>query len=411
MTDHIKQKVLLVIISTQKEDLSSTVEEFTLLADSANAEVFDVITQNLSSINIATAVGSGKLDEIAEIVEKNKIDAVIFNNQLTPSQVRNIEKVINCTVLDRTNLILDIFAQRAKSAEGKLQVELAQLKYIMPRLVGSSSHLSNLGAGIGTRGPGETKLETDRRHIRRKIHKLSKDLEELESKRDLQKQRRIKDQIDIIAIVGYTNAGKSTLFNLLTGSETFVEDRLFATLDPTARQIVLPSGKQVLLIDTVGFIRNLPHELVQSFKSTLEITKQARLILNVCDVSDNDFDAHLQATKEILEQLNATAPQIIAFNKRDKTDRSPTVSLPFVSISASENLGIDQLLSLIDEELKKDNDNHIFKFPLSEIKQIGKLRKIAADVLEKYEDDHVIVTAKIKKDMLGEFEKYLNDVV
>ena len=280
------ENALLVSVDTGDFDAEVSLDELEELAKTAGAEVIGKIIQKRQHAEAATFVGYGKLAEIIMFCETQDVDLLIFDSELTPSQQRNLEKLTKVRVIDRTMLILDIFAARARSSEGKLQVELAQLKYSLPRLAGQGQALSRLGGGIGTRGPGETKLESDKRHIRRRIQKLEEELQALEKRRTLQRKRRQKDGVTSIAIVGYTNAGKSTLMNTLTDAGVLAENKLFATLDPTARALLLPDGRKVMLIDTVGLIRRLPHKLVEAFKSTLEAAAEASLILNVCDASD-----------------------------------------------------------------------------------------------------------------------------
>ncbi|HPU58547.1 MAG TPA: GTPase HflX, partial [Candidatus Avimonas sp.] len=260
-----RQTALLVSVDTGEFDAETSINELAELASTAGAEVRGMVIQKRKSPDTATCIGAGRLQEIAEIVAANEIDLIIFDRELSASQIRNIEDATNCSVIDRTMLILDIFASRARSAEGRLQVELAQLEYLLPRLSGKGIDLSRLGGGIGTRGPGETKLETDRRHIRWRIKKLKEELAEIERRREKVRFRRKKDGVNTVALVGYTNAGKSTLMNALTNAGVLAENKLFATLDPTARALKLPDGRQVLLIDTVGFVRRLPHQLVDAF--------------------------------------------------------------------------------------------------------------------------------------------------
>ena len=304
--EKIERAILVGIISTVKDEES--MEELKELTLTAGVEVIGVVTQKRDTIHKAHYIGKGKLEELKFFVENQEADLIIVNDELTGTQIKNMEDFLNVKVIDRTNLILDIFAKRARSKEGMLQVELAQLKYRLPRLVGMGGQLSRLGGGIGTRGPGETKLEADRRHIQNRIKAIEKKLEEIKRHRDLQRSRRKKNQVPVVAIVGYTNAGKSTLLNALTKAEVYVEDKLFATLDPTARRLILPSGREVILIDTVGFIRKLPHDLVEAFKSTLEEVKYADLLLHVIDVTSPDMEEKIKVVERVLSCLLYTSP-------------------------------------------------------------------------------------------------------
>ncbi|MCL2884713.1 MAG: GTPase HflX, partial [Oscillospiraceae bacterium] len=282
------EQAILVSVDTGEWDAEVSLAELAELARTAGAAVCAMLTQKRGAPDGATCLGSGKLKELTELCENTAPDLVIFDLELTPTQQRRLTDALPCRVVDRTMLILDIFAARAHSAEGRLQVELAQLQYALPRLAGQGKELSRLGGGIGTRGPGESKLESDRRHIRRRIHVLKEDLAAVDARRGQLRERRQKDSVQTVALVGYTNAGKSTLLNRLTGADVLVEDKLFATLDPTSRALRLPDGRTVLLIDTVGFVRRLPHQLVQAFRSTLEEAVEADVLLNVCDASAPD---------------------------------------------------------------------------------------------------------------------------
>ena len=349
-----KEKALLVSVDTGEFDAEVSIDELEELAHTAGAEVLGKLIQKRERPEAATFVGAGKLAEIIAFCSAQDVDLLIFDSELTPSQQRNLEKLTGVRVIDRTMLILDIFAARARTGEGKLQVELAQLKYSLPRLAGQGQSLSRLGGGIGTRGPGESKLESDRRHINRRIQKLEEQLHELEKRRDLLRRRRRKDGVQTVAIVGYTNAGKSTLMNALTKAGVLAEDKLFATLDPTSRALTLPDGRKVMLVDTVGLIRRLPHKLVEAFKSTLEEAAQASVILNVCDASDEHCSEHLEVTKKLLDELGcASTPVVSVMNKCDLVGNiysMPTFGKT-VLISALCERGFDELLSAIQKEL------------------------------------------------------------
>lgn len=347
-------KALLVSVDTGEYDAEASLAELFELVKSAGAEPVLSVTQNLQKPDSGTYVGSGKLREISEICRLREIDLLVFDCELTPTQIKNIEAEIDVRVIDRTTLILDIFALRARSKEGKLQVELAQLKYMLPRLTGKGIALSRLGGGIGTRGPGETKLETDRRHIRRRMETLKEELSDVEQHRQMLRRRREKNGVITCAIVGYTNAGKSTLMNCLTNAGVLAQDKLFATLDPTSRALKLPSGVTVMMIDTVGLVRRLPHHLVEAFRSTLEEAAQSDIILNVCDASSDEARTHIKVTTDLLESLGCgDTPIITVLNKCDLLDEN-TLAQDFkscVKISAKNGSGIDDLLRAIDNNL------------------------------------------------------------
>lgn len=347
------ERAILVCVDTGDYDAERSLDELQELAASAGAQVVSRVIQKKDSFDPATVLGSGRLQEVADFVQAHELDAVIFDNELSPAQQKNVEKALDTKVIDRTTLILDIFAQRARSSEGRLQVELAQLRYRLPRLMGLGTSLSRLGGGIGTRGPGETKLESDRRHIRRRIHNLEEQLQELEQRRDLLHQRRKKDGVISVAIVGYTNVGKSTLLNTLTDAGVLAKDMLFATLDPTSRALTLPDGRKVMLVDTVGLVSRLPHHLVEAFKSTLEEAVNADLILNVCDVSSPEFDNQLAVTKQVLKDLGAeNVPVLTVLNKCDLVEIPPmTLDKQTAAISAKEGIGLETLLQKIAQNL------------------------------------------------------------
>lgn len=354
-----KEKAILVGCGTKKQEwsLRSTLEELKSLAETAQAVPVSQVLQFRDRIDPAWYIGRGKAEEIARMVEENEADLVIFDQELSPAQLRNLEGLMPCKVIDRTQLILDIFAQRARTKEGKIQVELAQLKYLLPRLAGKGKEMSRLGGGIGTRGPGEKKLETDRRHIRRQISVLTKQLEEIKKHRRLHQERRKKNGIPQVALVGYTNAGKSTLLNQLTGAGVLSENRLFATLDPTSRQLVLPSGKEVILTDTVGFIRQLPHHLIAAFRSTLEQVKEADLLLHVVDASHPEAEEQVEAVEQVLADLNAAdIPVLMVWNKADRLERElPEGWDPdHLMISAFNEQDLDRLKARVEQALQQE---------------------------------------------------------
>ena len=345
---------VLVGIDTGLYDAEVSMDELEELARTAGAVVAAKIIQKRDKPDTATYVGSGRLEEIKDFTEANDVDLLIFDGELTPSQQRNIEDETDVRVIDRTTLILDIFAARARSNEGKIQVELAQLKYSLPRLGGKGTQMSRLGGGIGTRGPGESKLESDRRHIRRRIQSLQEELVQIAKRRENLRTRREKDGVETVAIVGYTNAGKSTLMNTLTNAGVLAENKLFATLDPTSRALTLPDGRTVMLIDTVGLVRRLPHQLVDAFRSTLEEAANATVILNICDASDEHCTEHLNVTMNLLAALGcADKPIISVLNKCDLCGGSFVLPAQgeFVMISAKTGEGLGNLLAKIQLSL------------------------------------------------------------
>lgn len=395
-----QEKALLVSVDTGEFDAEASIDELEELANTAGAAVVGKVIQKKDAPEKATFVGVGKLAEIIAFCRSTEVDLLIFDSELSPSQQRNLEKLTNVRVIDRTMLILDIFAMRARSSEGKLQVELAQLKYQLPRLAGQGTALSRLGGGIGTRGPGETKLESDKRHIRRRIQKLQEELAELEKRRNQMHKRREKDGVQTVAIVGYTNTGKSTLMNALTNAGVLAENKLFATLDPTSRALSLPDGRQVMLVDTVGLIRRLPHKLVEAFKSTLEEAAQATVILNVCDASDEHSAEHLEVTKNLLDELGCQGkPVISVMNKCDKV--GDIYSMPTfgktVMISALKGKGFDELLNAILKELPPTRKKVELLIPFSAGAVAARIRKEGVVEKEEYRAEglYMLATAEI----------------
>jgi GTPase len=348
------EKVILVGCHTDEDDLrfQYSLDELASLTETAQGRVIMSVTQKRERIHPATYIGKGKVEELRTAVEELEPDLVIFNDELSPSQNRNLSGSLNVRIIDRTQLILDIFARRARSKEGKLQVELAQLQYLMPRLMGQGIALSRLGGGIGTRGPGETKLESDRRHIRRRIDDIKGQLQVIVQHRDRYRERRKKNKAFQLALVGYTNAGKSTLFNRLSEADSLEENQLFATLDPLTRKIILPSGYSALITDTVGFIQDLPTTLVAAFRSTLEEAKEADLLLHVVDMSNQDYFQQEKTVQKILEDLEiGQIPQITVYNKRDlmHADFVPTTSTNSIIISALNEEDRLKLYRIIEE--------------------------------------------------------------
>ncbi len=405
-----RETALLVSVDTGEFDAEISLDELEDLASTAGADVLVRVTQKRESPDKATCIGAGRLGEIAGLCDAHDIDLIIFDRELTATQLRNLEEATGRRVIDRTTLILDIFAGRARSAEGRLQVELAQLQYMLPRLAGQGTALSRLGGGIGTRGPGETKLESDRRHIRRRIDSLKRQLRDVERQRQMRRSRRKKEGIRTVALVGYTNAGKSTLMNALTDAGVLAEDKLFATLDPTARSLRLPDGRQVLLIDTVGFVRRLPHHLVDAFRSTLEEAAEADVILNICDLSSPDAAEHLQVTRSLLDNLGCgDRPVIPVLNKCDKAEGIllPEAGRSAVRISAATGDGLPALLDAVAAALPPDRRRVHMLLPFTEGALAEQCRREGAVERDEYTPDGVRMTATIGLRLLKAVEPYL----
>lgn len=375
-----------------------SMDELEELARTAGAVVAAKIIQKRDKPDSATYVGSGRLEEIKAFTEANDVDLLIFDGELTPSQQRNIEDETDIRVIDRTTLILDIFAARARSNEGKIQVELAQLKYSLPRLGGKGAEMSRLGGGIGTRGPGESKLESDRRHIHRRIQSLQEELVQIAKRRENLRARREKDGVETVAIVGYTNAGKSTLMNTLTNAGVLAENKLFATLDPTSRALTLPDGRTVMLIDTVGLVRRLPHQLVDAFRSTLEEAANATVILNLCDASDECCTEHLNVTMNLLAALGcADKPIISVLNKCDLCGGSFVLPAQgeFVMISAKTGEGLGNLLAKIQLSLPLTRRKAELLIPYNEGGLVNYIREEGILIKEDYRADGIYVKAVV----------------
>ena len=386
-------------------------DELEELVKSAGAEPVLSMTQKLLRVESGTYVGTGKLQEIAEICREQEIDLIVADSELSPTQIKNIENATDIRVIDRTTLILDIFALRARSREGKLQVELAQLKYTLPRLTGKGIEMSRLGGGIGTRGPGETKIETDRRHIRRRMETLREELAELEKHRRMLRRRREKDGVITCAIVGYTNAGKSTLMNRLTDAGVLAQDKLFATLDPTSRALRLPSGISVMLIDTVGLVRRLPHHLVEALHSTLEEAAQSDIIINLCDASSEEARIHLQVTRDLLDSLGCgDTPVLTVLNKCDLLDNTLLEQefSSYIPISAKTGEGIGELLQAIDDNLPVRMKRVSLLIPFASAGLVSDIRGGGTLLSEEYTADGVAVEAVVDEILyagLKQFEK------
>lgn len=395
------------ITEDNEADEHPLTEEAKSLIESAGAAVAGVAVQKLRNISPATVFGSGKLREIAALLDGLDV-TVLFNGELTPSQTQNISAALGGRkVIDRTTLILDIFARNAKTSEGKLQVELAQLKYLYPRLKGKGSALSRLGGGVGTRGPGETRLETDRRYIRGRIEYLEKRLAELKTRRQLQTERRKKTQRKTIALVGYTNAGKSTLLNYFCNENVYAENRLFATLDATARKFTI-DGEDYLLIDTVGFLRDLPHNLIEAFRSTLESVLNCELAVIVCDAAA-DFDMQMKTTLGVLRSLNFSAPYIVAVNKSDMLDEDARALYPAecVFISAKTGAGTDDLKRRISEMFRASRTECSLLVPYSRLKEYSKLKNYVTERSVDYTDDGVLAVCSVENERLALFSDWI----
>ena len=382
-----------------------TMDELRALAETAGAEAVAMTLQRRPAPDARTFIGEGKAEEVKALAEANDASLILFDNELSPSQMSNLEELTGRTVLDRSALILDIFAQRARTGEGKLQVELAQYQYILPRLAGMGKAMSRLGGGIGTRGPGESKLESDRRHIRSRIDKLRRDLEQVRQVRAVQRRQRKKTELPMVAIVGYTNAGKSTLLNTLTGAGIEANDRLFDTLDPTTRKKRISDTQEILLSDTVGFIRKLPHHLIDAFKSTLEEAKYADIILHVVDSSNPQMDIQMQVVYETLRELEVGDKTVItAFNKSD-CPVAQRLSDPYaddtIAISARSGEGLDELQIILANVLRARN---IYVEKVYDYKDAGKIqliRRYGQLLKEEYEEDGIHAAGYVPADIIG----------
>jgi len=397
----VKEKVILVGVSTDDhDDTEKSLDELEELASTAGAVTVGRVVQNLSQIHPVTYVGKGKLDEIKDLLWETEATGIICDDELSPIQLGNMEDALNTKIMDRTLIILDIFANRASTNEGKIQVELAQLKYRQSRLVGLGKSLSRLGGGIGTRGPGEKKLEMDRRLIKGRIAQLNRELKDVKRHREVTREQRSRNQVPVIAIVGYTNAGKSTLLNTLTGADVLEEDKLFATLDPTTRNLKLPSKQEVLLTDTVGFIRKLPHHLIEAFKSTLEEAKYADIILHVVDASNPQMDEQMYIVYETLMNLEVkNKPVITAFNKQDKVDGEAILrdfkADHVVNISAKTGEGLENLQNVIKEVLREQKILIEQLYPYADAGKIQLIRKYGELLEEEYREEGIFAKGYI----------------
>ena len=388
-----RERVILIGVCTREnENVEESLDELKELADTAGAEAVGRVIQNRESMHPGTYIGSGKIDEVRELAVELHADGVICDDELTPAQLRGLEQELDLKVMDRTLVILDIFAQHATTSEGKLQVELAQLRYRLARLTGKGIAMSRLGGGIGTRGPGEKKLETDRRLIKSRIARLNRELKEMQIHRDTARKKRLNESVPVAAIVGYTNAGKSTLLNALTGAGILAED------NPTTRRMELPSGQSILLTDTVGFIRKLPHHLVEAFKSTLEEARYADYILHVVDSVNPQMDAQMEAVYETLDRLGiAGKPVITLFNKRDLAADSELPkdanAVRTIGISAGTGKGLEELLEVLEEQLRNSRVQVEKLFPYAQAGDIQRIRKIGQVLEEEYREDGIFIRA------------------
>ena len=405
----VEERVILVGISTgQDEDTEGSLEELKELVKTAGAETIGTVIQNRESAHPATYLGKGKIDEVKWMVWETEATGIVCDDELSPAQLRNLEEALDTKVMDRTMVILDIFASRARTREGKIQVELAQLRFRAARLVGMRNSLSRLGGGIGTRGPGETKLEVDRRLIHQRIGQLKAELEDVKRHRQVQREQRTRNRVPVAAIVGYTNAGKSTLLNRLTNAGILAEDKLFATLDPTTRTLALPSGQELLLTDTVGFIRKLPHHLIEAFKSTLEEARYCDIILHVVDCSSPRMEMQMYVVYETLRQLEIQDKVMVTvFNKIDQLPENVTLrdfSADYqVKISAKTGEGIPELLELFETILRGRNVYLEKTFPYSEAGKIQLIRKSGQLLEEEYGPEGIQVKAYVPAEMFHLF--------
>lgn len=415
--------VSVVTYDNPSEECEASLDELERLLDTAGGEVVIRMVQNKENPDVRTYLGSGKIKELSELCRSQGATLVVCDTELSPSQIRNMEEALEggegekpIRVIDRSMLILDIFALHATSAEGKLQVELAQLKYTVPRLIGQGLALSRQGGSgsIAARGPGETKLESDRRHIKRRMQALSEELDALETRRATQRKQRDRSGICKVAIVGYTNAGKSTLLNRLTDAGILAEDKLFATLDPTTRKFSLPDGTEILLVDTVGFIRNLPHHLIKAFRSTLDEAAYSDVVIMMTDASDKENQAQLAVTEGLLSELKASdKPTLCVFNKCDKEGEEiplPPKSVPKENVfyvSAKTGQGIDALVNRLTEIVNERTTRLVFEIPMTRQDEVAKLYRLARVEDVSYEGENTVVTAVCDARARGTFEKWL----
>lgn len=402
--------ILAAVAVTGEDDTWESLDELEELGQTAGAVTVAKVVQNRDRVHSGTYLGKGKIQEIKELITSSNADCVVCDDELTPAQYHNLQEMLDVKVIDRTVMILDIFAGRASTSEGKLQVELAQLRYRASHLIGGRSELSRLGGGIGTRGPGEQKLEMDRRLIKERITFVKRELAKVQRNRELTRKKRLENPVPVIAIVGYTNAGKSTLLNNLTGAGVLSEDKLFATLDPTTRRLEMENGEEMLFTDTVGFIRKLPHHLIQAFRSTLEEAKYADVILHVVDCSNSDMDMQMQTVYDTLQELEVgDKPILTAFNKIDLVSQEqPLKDLhadKTVRISAKQNMGIEEMLGLLSDMLKENKMLLEEVFPYEEGGRAALLRKYGQILEEEYRNDGIFIRAYLDREYRYLFER------
>lgn len=408
--NEMEERVILVGVSSQLDDYTQeSLNELEELVDTAGAVTVGKVIQNREQIHPGTYVGTGKIDEIKELLVSLDATGIVCDDELSPAQLNNLRRLLDTKVMDRTLIILDIFAKRASTSEGKIQVELAQLKYRVARLTGFGVSMSRLGGGIGTRGPGEKKLEMDRRLIKDRISQLNKELKEVKRHREITRSQRSKSHIPVVAIVGYTNAGKSTLLNQLTDAGVLEEDQLFATLDPTTRNLELPSGQEILLTDTVGFIKKLPHHLIQAFRSTLEEAKYADLVLHVVDASNPQMDLQMHTVYETLSELEVKDKTVITlFNKVDRLDVKPVLkdlkADKTLYISAKTGDGLDNLKEVMEQILRERNIYIERIFPYDKAGSIQLIRKYGQLIEESYVEDGIAVKAYVPHSIYGRLD-------
>src|ERR1700680_669823 len=412
----IHERALLIGLEKEgvsKWDLRDSMEELAELANSAGAEVVDTVTQKLRKPTAPYYIGKGKAELIKASLQDRQVTSVIFDDELSPAQGRNLETLLARKVLDRTQLILDIFAQRARSREGRLQIELAQLQYLLPRLTRMWHHLSRQTGGIGTRGPGETQLEVDRRRVQERIARLERELESVRKTRAVQRQGRKRHQWPVAAVVGYTNAGKSTLLNLLTGADVVAVDKLFATLDPTTRSFVLPNKQRVLLTDTVGFLRKLPHTLIESFKATLEEVSEADLLIHIVDLSHPRADDQMDAVDAVIKEIDAFGKQtLIVFNKIDHLKNRELADIYVkrfpgsVAISARTGEGMANLVQALENALSSWRLRSRFRIPANESALIAEIHRVGHVLEVRYEGDDALIVAHVPPHLEQKLARY-----
>ncbi|HEX2951583.1 MAG TPA: GTPase HflX [Armatimonadota bacterium] len=408
-----RQPVVLAALEVPETDWEESLDELERLADTANGQVVGQLTQRRESPDPSTYFGKGKVEEIRQVVERTNASLLVIDGEISPSQQRNLEKILDIQVIDRTGLILDIFARRAHTAEGKLQVELAQLEYLLPRLANMWSHLERIRGGIGLRGPGETQIETDRRLVRNRIAQLKRKVEEIRHRRAVQRSQRAQSQIPLISLVGYTNAGKSTLLNTISEAEVFVEDKLFATLDPTTRDVIFPNGTRALVSDTVGFIRNLPTQLVAAFRSTLEEVLSADILVHVVDASNPGWVEQAETVDQVLAELGAAdKPVIMAFNKMDQVEdplllKRLATRYPYaVFLTARKGEGMEELEQEIITVLRSRwQDIHV-RLPLSASQLVAEMHARGEIALEDYAEDSVELVGRAPADLAARIMRH-----